>query len=61
MNKSTRDNDDTHNVISKDENGQAFAGYDPTSHVSRNLNENELDCSNEDEKYMERSRNDSDL
>ena len=35
MNKSTRDNDDTHNVISEDEDGQAFVGYDPTSHVNR--------------------------
>ena len=59
MNKSTGDNDDTHNVISKDENGQAFAGYDPTSHVSKNLNENKLDCSNENEEYMEPSCNDS--
>ena len=60
MNKSTCDNDNTHNVIfeDEDENGQAFAGYDPMLHVNRNLNENELDCSNEDEEYMEPSHND---
>ena len=60
MNKSTSDNDDTHNVIFEVEDGQAFTGYDPTSHVSRNLNENELDCSNEDEEYMEPNHNDLD-
>ena len=59
MNKSTGDNDDTHNVIYEDEDGQAFVGYDPTSHVSKNLNENELNYSNENEEYMEPSRNDS--
>ena len=60
MNKSTSDNDDTHNVIYEDEDRQAFLDYDPTWHVSRDLNENELDCSNEDEEYMEPTRNDSD-
>ena len=60
MNKSTSDNEDTHNVIYEDEDGQAFPDLDPTWHVSRDLNENELDCSNEDEEYMEPSCNDSD-
>ena len=41
MNKSTGDNDDTHNVIFEYEDGQIFAGYDLTSHVNKNLNENE--------------------
>ena len=57
MNKSTSDNEDTHNVIYEDEDGQAFPDLDPTWHVSRDLNENELDCSNEDEEYMDPTRN----
>ena len=60
MNKSIGENDDMHNVIFEDEDVQAFAGYDPTSHVNRNLNENELDHCNEDEKCMEPNCNDSD-
>ena len=47
MNKSTSDNDDTKNVISKDEDRLGNASFDP--HIK-----------DEDEEYIELTRNDSD-
>ena len=49
MNKSTSENDDTQNVISEHEDGQAIPDYDPMWHVSTDLDDNELEYIDENE------------